>query len=186
MEKDKETSIEIQQHDLKTEQMIDKKDIISVEDLFKKDITYRDLPEAVKEYFQQFLDKVPKIIANQKTQIEIIQRLKNILTTGYIRDILFEHIVKVKDKYKDSDTPEEWVRQINPTIFTKLKQMMDTQSNEMLELFDTAGLDEDFDKIEKVTLTRIMKERKLIKDKKVDNKIVEGKFEVLNDGVDKK
>jgi len=124
---------------------------------------------------------VVKYYGNQKTQIEIVQRLKNILTTGYVRDILFDHIVTVKEKYKDKDNPEEWIRQINPTIFTKLKQMMDTQSNEMLELFDTEGLDEDFDKIEKVSITRIMKERKLEKDKKVDDKVIDADFEVVED-----
>jgi len=179
MEKNEETSIEVKEDDTKIEQVIEKKDIISVEDLFEKDITYRDLPDAVKEYFQQFLDKLPKTVVAHKSYIEIVQRMKSILMTGYLRDIIFDHIIKVKEKYKDNANPEEWARQVNPTLFTKFKQMRDSLSDEMLELFDTEGLDEDFDRFEKVSITRIMKERKLEKDKKVDDKIVDADYEVI-------
>ena len=191
MKKTKETSTKLcqtalkgeqkQQLDLKSEHLIEKKDTVSVEDLFEKDITYRDLPDAVKEYFQLFLNRLPKTVGIQKSQMEIILRMKNILMTGYLRDIIFDHIVKVKEKYKDSDNPEEWARQVNPTLFTKFKQMRDSLSSEIIELFDTTGLDEDFDKIEKVTLSRITKERKLIKDKEPDGEIVDAEYEVLND-----
>jgi hypothetical protein len=186
MTEKEEESLIIVKDDAKTEHITEKEgektDVISVEDLFEKDITFRDLPEAVKEYFQQYLNKIPKNVAGQKSEIEIVQRLKNIFQVAYLRDVLFEHIVKVKESYKDKENPEDWVRQINPSIFTKFKQFVDTESNEMLELFDTAGMDDDYDKIQKVTMTSIMKERKMIKKKdEPKEEVLVAEYEVIKD-----
>ena len=173
---------EVCQSIAKGEQTEDKIEKITVKEILKKDITYNELPEDVKEYFQQLFDKLPQNIRGIKSQLEIVQRLKNILTTGYLRDILFDHIVKVKEKYKDSDDPNEWLRQINPTIVTKIKQMINVQSSELTELLDTGGFDDDDFKMEKVTLSRIMKSKKLKKNNaNNDSNIIDAEFEVVKD-----
>jgi hypothetical protein len=185
MDENEETSIEIVEDDRKTEEITEKEetkaDVVSVEYLFRDDITFRDLPDAVKEAFQQYLNRIPKNVASYKSDIEIIQGLKNICMSGYLRDILFEHIIKVKESFKDKENPEEWARQINPSLFTKIEKFIATNRSEVEKTFDNAGMDEDFDKFESVTMTRIMKEQKMIKKKKDSpkTKVLDGEYEVV-------
>lgn len=152
---------------------------LSINDLFQKDITFQELPESVKEYFQHFFDKLPQTISGHKSQLEVIQRMKNILTAAYVRDALFDHIVKTKEKWADKDNPEEWVRQVNPAIFTKLKQMMDLNSSEIAELHDTGDFGDDDFTIKETTVRQIMSERRVIMEK--DNKVIDADFKVVEE-----
>lgn len=160
----------------------EKTDKLSVKDLFEKDITYNDLPEPVKEYFQQYIDSLSRTIRQNKSRLETIQGLKNAFTSGYIRDVLLGFVVKTEEQYRNTEKPNEWVHQINPTIFTKIKQMIDTNHAVIKELCDTEGFEGNDFKLEEITFRKIMKQRKAIKeDEKEKEIVIDADFEVMND-----
>jgi hypothetical protein len=151
---------------------------ISLVDIMENDITFENLPEDVRAYFKVFLEKVPRHLKTQRSHIELVQRLKNILTTGYLRDLLFQHITETKDRYKDSDNPEDWIHQVQPTMFTKLKQLVDTQSKEMVELFKDEGAFDDDMKLEE-EMVMLFREREIFKRKQPD--VIEAEYKIIGD-----